>query len=58
MIKALQKLFKKIDEEQKKPPPKFNHKVRKDSEEMTDKEKMDKGFNGKSYSIYGIDVDF
>ena len=58
MIKALEKLFKKIDIEQAKPPPKFNHKVRKDSEEMTDKEKMDKGYNGKTYVIYGIEYDF
>ena len=28
------------------------------SENMTNKEKMDKGFNGKTYSINGIDVDF
>tara|TARA_B100000963_G_scaffold341342_1_gene340924 strand:+ start:6105 stop:6284 length:180 start_codon:yes stop_codon:yes gene_type:complete len=56
--KALKKLFAKIDEEQKKPPPKFNHKVRKDSEKMTDKEKMDKGFNGKTYVINGIEYDF
>jgi len=25
---------------------------------MTDKEKMDEGFNGKTYSINGIDYDF
>ena len=37
---------------------KFNHRVRKDSENMTDKEKMDKGFNGNTYSINGKDVDF
>ena len=28
------------------------------SEKMTDIEKMDKGFNGKTYSINGMDVDF
>ena len=58
MIKVLEKLFKKIEIEQSKPPSKFNHKVRKDSEEMTDKEKMDKGFDGKTYSINGIEYDF
>ena len=58
MIKVLEKLFKKIDEEQKKPPPKFNHKVRKDSENMSDIDKMDKGFNGKTYTINGIEYDF
>jgi hypothetical protein len=58
MIKVLEKLFKKIDEEQKKPPPKFNHKVRKDSENMSDIDKMNKGFNGKTYTINGIEYDF
>ena len=29
---------------------KFDYRVRKDSESMSDKEKMDKGFNGKTYS--------
>jgi len=28
------------------------------SEKMTDVEKMDKGFNGSTYSINGRDVDF
>ena len=37
---------------------KFNPWVRINSENMSDKEKMDKGFNGKTYSINGIDVDF
>tara|TARA_X000001036_G_scaffold294223_1_gene273426 strand:+ start:298 stop:471 length:174 start_codon:yes stop_codon:yes gene_type:complete len=45
---------KPIDE----PKKKFNHQVRKDSENMSDKEKMDKGFNGSTYSINGRDVDF
>lgn len=58
IIKPLKDLFKKVDEEQKKPPPKFNHKVRKDSESMSDKEKMDRGFNGKTYSINGLEWDF
>ena len=31
---------------------------RVDSENMTDIEKMDKGFNGKTYSINGMDIDF
>ena len=31
---------------------------RVDSDNMTDIEKMDKGFNGKTYSINGMDVDF
>ena len=31
---------------------------RVDSTKMTDKEKMDKGFNGKTFVINGIEVDF
>ena len=63
MIKALKRLFKKIDEEQRKPPPKieqeeFNPRIRKDSEKMSDVEKMDRGFNGKTYTINGIERDF
>ena len=44
------------EEEQKQKT--FNPWVRINSENMSDKEKMDKGFNGKTYSINGIDVDF
>ena len=45
-----------VEEEPKQ--KKFNPWIRINSENMTDKEKMDKGFNGKTYSINGIDVDF
>ena len=45
-----------VEEEPKQ--KKFNPWKRINSENMTDKEKMDKGFNGKTYSINGIDVDF
>ena len=31
---------------------------RVDSDKMTDIEKMDKGFDGKTYSVNGIDIDF
>ena len=31
---------------------------RVDSDNMTDIEKMDKGFNGKTFSINGIEIDF
>ena len=31
---------------------------RVDSENMTDIEKMNRGFNGKTFSINGIDIDF
>lgn len=63
MIDKLKRLFKKIDEEQKKSPEKsnlkqFNHRIRIDSDKMSDKEKMDKGFNGKTFTINGIEGDF
>ena len=45
-----------VVEEQKQ--KKFNPWKRIDGEKMTDVQKMDKGFNGKTYSINGIDVDF
>ena len=37
---------------------KIHTQKRVDSENMTDIEKMDKGFNGKTFSINGIDIDF
>ena len=37
---------------------KKNSYKRVDSLKMTDKEKMDKGFNGKTFVINGIEVDF
>ena len=36
----------------------FNHKERIDGEGMSDVEKMDRGFNGKTYTINGIEGDF
>ena len=48
--------IKKVEtrlEQMKKNPYK-----RVDSENMTDVEKMDKGFNGKTFTINGIEVDF
>jgi hypothetical protein len=63
MIKWLKKKLKKQDinlsqketrlEQMKKNPYK-----RVDSENMTEIEKMDKGFNGKTFSINGMDIDF
>ena len=50
-IKVLQKESRL--EQMKKNPYK-----RVDSENMTDIEKMDRGFNGKTFSINGIDIDF
>jgi len=48
--------IKKVEtrlEQMKKNPHK-----RVDSENMTDVEKMDKGFNGKTFTINGIEIDF
>ena len=63
MIKWVKKKFKKSNiniskketrlEQMKKNPYK-----RVDSENMTEIEKMDKGFNGKTFSINGMDIDF
>ena len=43
---------KRLEEVQKNPYK------RVDSDKMTDIEKMDKGFNGMTYSVNGLDVDF
>ena len=48
-----EKKKKKRLEEVRKNPYK-----RVDSDKMTDIEKMNKGFNGKTYSVNGLDVDF
>ena len=45
-----------VEEELK--PKKFNPWKMINGDKMSDIEKMDKGFNGKTYSINGIDVDF
>jgi len=37
---------------------KFNPRERKDGVNMTDKEKMDAGYKGKTFTINGIDGDF
>ena len=62
-LEMVKKKFKKSDiniskketrlEQMKKNPYK-----RVDSENMTEIEKMDKGFNGKTFSINGMDIDF
>ena len=58
LLHHIKNLFtaRSVVEEQK--PKKFNPWIRINSKKMTDIEKMDKGFNGKTYSINGIDVDF
>ena len=55
-------LFKKKEQLKTKPTRleqiKKDKNKRVDSDNMTDIEKMDKGFNGNTYSINGKDVDF
>ena len=55
-MKKILNIFKKKKKEEKKPH--FNPYERKDGDKMTEIEKMDKGFNGKTYTINGIEYDF
>ena len=58
----LMKLFRKLKIKKEKKirlrDMKKNPYKRVDSEKMTDIEKMDKGFNGKTFVINGIEIDF
>lgn len=56
MIKFLLGLFKNTNKQ--KQEDEFNPRVRINSENMTDVEKMDAGFNGKTYTNNGIESDF
>ena len=58
MWQRIKNLLTVQSEEEEPKQKKFNTWVRINSKDMSDKEKMDKGFNGKTYSINGIDVDF
>ena len=58
LSKIKYKLFGKFQNKKRLEQMKKNPFKRLDSEKMTDIEKMDKGFNGKTYSINGMDVDF
>ena len=63
MIKWIKKLrFKQnsvsVKKETRLEQMKKNPYKRVDSENMTDIEKMDKGFNGKTFTINGIEIDF
>ena len=50
--KKLPKKESRLDQMKKKPYR------RVDSDNMTEIEKMDQGFNGKTFSINGMDIDF
>ena len=52
------KLFGKLQNTKRIAPIKQNPYKTVDTQKMTDIEKMDKGFNGKTYSINGMDIDF
>ena len=58
----LMKFFKKLKIKKEKKirlrDMKKNPYKRVDSEKMTDVDKMDKGFNGKTFVINGIEIDF
>ena len=57
----MEKRSNRIEEEKKEcrlEQMKKNPYKRVDSENMTDIEKMDKGFNGKTFVINGIEIDF
>ena len=62
MLKWIKKLNNKQSEvhkvETRLEQMKKNPYKRVDSENMTDIEKMDKGFNGKTFTINGIEIDF
>tara|TARA_B100000902_G_C27216801_1_gene867440 strand:+ start:1034 stop:1213 length:180 start_codon:yes stop_codon:yes gene_type:complete len=56
-------LFKKKEQPKQEEPNRLeqvkkNRNKRVDSEKMTDIEKMDQGFNGKTFTLNGKDVDF
>ena len=59
MKKILSKIFgeSKIFEDEASATS-FDPKKRVDAENLSEKEKMDKGFNGKTYTINGIEYDF
>ncbi len=52
-----QRRLKKIHEHRMEQMRKNPYK-RVDSEDMTEVQKMDKGFNGSTYTVNGIEVDF
>ena len=61
VVNILRKLFgesQNFEDEASGIPKKFNPKERIDSEKDSDKEKMDKAFNVKTYTINGIEYDF
>ena len=58
MIKSLFLWYKERKKKKRLEEVRKNPYKRVDSDKMTDIEKMNKGFNGKAYSVNGLDVDF
>ena len=58
MIKSLFLWYRERKKKKRLEEARKNPYKRVDSDKMTDIEKMNKGFNGKTYSVNGLDVDF
>ena len=58
MIKSLFLWYRERKKKKRLEEVRKNPYKRVDSDKMTDIEKMIKGFNGKTYSVNGLDVDF
>ena len=58
MWQRIKNLFTVQSVEEEPKLKKFNPSKRINSDKLSDKEKMDEGFNGKTYTINGRDVDF
>tara|TARA_Y100000401_G_scaffold30798_1_gene22507 strand:+ start:2432 stop:2608 length:177 start_codon:yes stop_codon:yes gene_type:complete len=58
MIKSLFLWYKERKKKKRLEEVRKNPYKRVDSDKMTDIEKMNKGFDGKTYSVNGLDVDF
>ena len=58
MIKSLILWYRERKKKKRLEEVRKNPYKRVDSDKMTDIEKMNKGFNGKTYSVNGLDIDF
>ena len=58
MIKSLFLWYKERKKKKRLEEVRKNPYKRVDRDKMPDIEKMNKGFNGKTYSVNGLDVDF
>ena len=58
MIKSLFLWYRERKKKKRLEEVRKNPYKRVDSDKMTDIEKMNKGFNAKTYSVNGLDLDF